>query len=103
MPIFRQFKQVLRCCGRRSHCDDNGRRIAEIITVSDVTEYHRLSIEKERSRIAQEIHDSAGHTFTMINSISRILNAEIRKENPDISGILEYISELDGLSRSGIT
>lgn len=88
---------------RRSHCDENGKRIAEIITVSDVTEYHRLSIEKERSRIAQEIHDSAGHTFTMINSISRILNAEIRKKNPDISGILEYIGELDGLSRSGIT
>lgn len=88
---------------RRSHCNDNGKRVAEIITVSDVTEYHRLSIEKERSRIAQEIHDSAGHTFTMISSISRILEAEIRTEKPDISGMLEYIHELDGLSRSGIT
>ena len=88
---------------RHSHCDNNGKRVAEIVTVNDVTEYHRLSIEKERSRIAQEIHDSAGHTFTMINSISRILEAEIRKPKPDKDSMLEYIHELDGLSRSGIT
>lgn len=82
---------------RRSHCS-----VAEIVTVNDVTEYHRLSIEKERSRIAQEIHDSAGHTFTMISSISRILEAEIRTgKAPDT--MLEYIRELDGLARSGIT
>lgn len=88
---------------RRSHCNANGKRVAEIVTVSDVTEYHRLSIERERSRIAQEIHDSAGHTFTMISSVARILEAEIRREKPDTSGMLEYIRELDGLSRSGIT
>ena len=88
---------------RHSHCNNNGKCVAEIVTVNDVTEYHRLSIEKERSRIAQEIHDSAGHTFTMINSVSRILEAEIRKSEPDINNMIEYIRELDGFSRSGIT
>lgn len=88
---------------RRSHCDSNGKRIAEIVTVSDVTEYHRLSIEKERSRIAQEIHDSAGHTFTMISSVSRILEAGLLADNSDTETMLRYVRELDGLSRSGIT
>ncbi|MCM1315771.1 MAG: histidine kinase [Muribaculaceae bacterium] len=87
---------------RRSHCNDNGKRVAEIVTVSDVTEYHRLSIERERSRIAQEIHDSAGHTFTMISSVARILEAEIYTEKTSDS-MLEYIREIDGLARSGIT
>lgn len=88
---------------RRSVCRKNGRRIAEIVTVSDVTEYHSLSIEKERSRIAQEIHDSAGHTFTMISSLSRVIEAEMQKPRPDTETVLRYVKELDGLSRSGIT
>lgn len=88
---------------RKSSCKTNGKRIAETVTVSDVTEYHRLSIEKERSRIAQEIHDSAGHTFTMISSLSRILNAEVCSDKPDVSGLLEYIRQIDGLARGGIT
>lgn len=88
---------------RRSQCNSNGKCIAEIVTVNDVTEYHRLSIEKERSRIAQEIHDSAGHTFTMINSISRILENSLLDGTSDTETLLEYIREIDGLSRSGIT
>lgn len=88
---------------RRMHCNDNGKRVAEIVTINDVTEYHRLSIEKERSRIAQEIHDSAGHTFTMISSISRVLEAELLKSVSDTETMLGYVRELDGLSRSGIT
>lgn len=88
---------------RRSQCSNNGRRVADIVTVSDVTEYHRLSIEKERSRIAQEIHDSAGHTFTMISSLSRVIEAELQKTSPDTESVLQYVRELDGLSRSGIT
>lgn len=96
---------------RRSFCkNSSGADVAEIITVSDVTEYHelasaekKLGIEQERNRIAQEIHDSAGHTFTMISSLSKILAFEAEKENPDIKSMLGYISEIDGLSRSGLT
>lgn len=88
---------------RRSQCRNKNKCVAEIVTINDVTEYHNLSIEMERNRIAQEIHDSAGHTFTMISSLSRIIDSEIHKQAPDMNAISRYIKELDGLSRSGIT
>lgn len=88
---------------RRSQCRSKNKCVAEIVTINDITEYHNLSIEIERNRIAQEIHDSAGHTFTMINSMSRIIDSEIHKPAPDMNAISEYVKELDGLSRSGIT
>ena len=49
------------------------------------------------------MHDSAGHTFTMISSLARLLKFEADKEIPDRSTMLENISEIDGLSRSGVT
>lgn len=96
---------------KKSLCENNsGTKVAEIITINDVTDYHelavaekKLSIEHERNRIAQEIHDSAGHTFTVISSISKILFSEISGENPDKEMILGYISELDSLARGGLT
>ncbi len=90
--------------------DKKGKKVAGIVTFSDVTQYHelaqaekKLSIEQERNRIAQEMHDSAGHTFTMISSLSRIVLFELRKENPDISLISEHINDIDAHSRSGVT
>lgn len=87
-----------------------GTDVATIVTVNDVTDYYklaeaekRLSIEQERNRIAQEMHDSAGHTFTMISSLSKIAGCEIVSENPDISKISESLADIDGLSRSGVT
>lgn len=88
----------------------NGNKVASVITVSNVTEYHelasaekKLSLEQERNRIAQEMHDSAGHTFTMISSLSKILRYEAEHGTPDMNRMLESISEIDGLSRSGVT
>ena len=49
------------------------------------------------------MHDSAGHTFTMISSLSKIAGCEIVSENPDISKISESLADIDGLSRSGVT
>lgn len=76
-----------------------------VIIMNNVSEYYelaeaekKLSVEQERNRIAQEIHDTAGHIFTMISSLAKVLQAENDKEK--ISG---YIAEIDGLSRSGIT
>ena len=92
------------------YCTRKKAGIAKIILINDVSEYYelaeaekRLSIEQERNRIAQEIHDSAGHTFTMISSISKILQADIKSEAPDKQKIFEYAGEIDGLSRSGVT
>ena len=86
-----------------------GAEIARIIMINNVSEYYelaatekKLSLELERNRIAQEIHDSAGHTFTMISSLAKILQVEAQNIGSD-SQIEEYISEIDGLSRSGVT
>ena len=95
---------------RQSFCTNKkGIKIARIVMLTDVSEYYellntekKLSLEQERNRIAQEIHDSAGHTFTMISSLSRIISAEL--SGRDIpQDTLDYVSEIDGLSRSGVT
>ena len=96
---------------KQAHCDNkNGNKVASVITISNVTEYHelastekKLSLEQERNRIAQEMHDSAGHTFTMISSLAKLLKFEADKDTPDTSKMLENIQEIDGLSRSGVT
>lgn len=86
--------------------DKYGRSVARVLVANDVTEYYelalaekKLSIEKERNRIAQEIHDSAGHTFTMISSIAKVLQAKSTKDEESAN----YLKEIDGLSRSGVT
>lgn len=87
-----------------------GTALSTIATLNDVTEFHelaaaekKLSIEQERNRIAQEMHDSAGHTFTMISALSKIASSELNKESPDIEAVMKSLSEIDGLSRSGVT
>ncbi|MBR1592728.1 MAG: two-component sensor histidine kinase [Ruminococcus sp.] len=92
---------------KQSFCSDrSGSIMARIIIINNVTEYYelarterQLSIEQERNRIAQEIHDSAGHTFTLISSLARMLKVRL-SDNDEIN---ECISEIDGLSRSGVT
>ena len=96
---------------RRSLCtNQNGSKVASIVTISNVTEYHelaaaekKLSLEQERNRIAQEMHDSAGHTFTMISSLARMMKYETGQDTPDMQKLAENISAIDGLSRSGVT
>ena len=96
---------------KQSQCAfTTGDPVARIITITDVTDYHehmtaekQLSLEQERNRIAQEMHDSAGHTFTMISALARLLQSDVRAEQPDVPGMLEKLTEIDGLSRSGVT
>ena len=96
---------------KQSNCENAaGETVARIITISNVTEYHehiiaekQLSLEQERNRIAQEMHDSAGHTFTMISALARMLRSDVQAEEHDAEGMLEKIAEIDGLSRSGVT
>jgi len=95
----------------RSVCSSKrGNAISTVATLNDVTKFHelaaaekKLSIEHERNRIAQEMHDSAGHTFTMISSLSKIADIELRKDAPDKEALFQTLSEIDGLSRSGVT
>ena len=95
---------------RQNFCTNKkGERIASIIIVNNVSEYYellntekKLSREQERNRIAQEIHDSAGHTFTMISSLSRIIDSELAGRDIPAETV-GYVREIDGLSRSGVT
>ncbi|MDO4862982.1 MAG: histidine kinase N-terminal 7TM domain-containing protein [Ruminococcus sp.] len=95
---------------RQNFCTNKkGERIARIIILNNVSEYYelldtekKLSLEQERNRIAQEIHDSAGHTFTMISSLSRIIDADLAGRNVPAETV-GYVREIDGLSRSGVT
>ena len=95
----------------RNVCSNKrGNALSTIATLNDVTKFHeladaekKLSIEHERNRIAQEMHDSAGHTFTMISSLAKIANFELNKNEPDIGAVLRSLNEIDGLSRSGVT
>lgn len=96
---------------KQSFCENKtGNKVARVITISDVTEYHelvsaekKLSLEQERNRIAQGMHDSAGHTFTMISSLAKLIKFEAQQEKPSFDKMLDNISEIDGLSRSGVT
>ncbi|RKI09560.1 PAS domain-containing protein, partial [bacterium 1XD21-70] len=69
--------------------------IAGTFLLTDVGEYYerlqqsrelavaaqRLAIEQERNRIAQEVHDTTGHTLTMVQSLLRLARVEWEKEN----------------------
>lgn len=96
---------------KQSDCTNtNHTPVARVVTITDVTDYHehsriekQLSLEQERNRIAQEMHDSAGHTFTMISALARLLRSDIQPEERNAPEMLEKLSEIDGLSRSGVT
>lgn len=60
----------------------------------------RLLLERERNRIAQQVHDTAGHTLTMIQSYMKLAEISAAKENfGEVSG---YLSEARSLTGKGI-
>ena len=60
----------------------------------------KLLLEKERNRIAQEVHDTAGHTLTMIQSYMKL--AELSVKNREAEKTAEYLSEAKVLTSQGI-
>lgn len=60
----------------------------------------KLILAKERNRIAQEVHDTAGHTLTMIQSYMKLAQvANKKKENEQVG---EYLEEARVLTSQGI-
>ncbi len=60
----------------------------------------KLILEKERNRIAQEVHDTAGHTLTMIQSYMKLALIENGKKNHE--EVAEYLVEARNLTSRGI-
>lgn len=85
-----RMKQYIQKNGR-------GQMAAGIMILTDVSEYYellrqsqelevsgrRLAVEQERNRIAQEVHDTTGHTLTMVQSLLRLVKMEWRREKQD--------------------
>ena len=60
----------------------------------------KLLLEQERNRIAQQVHDTAGHTLTMIQSYMKL--AEVSVKNQDIEKTTEYLADAKSLTSQGI-
>lgn len=60
----------------------------------------KLLLATERNRIAQEVHDTAGHTLTMISSYLRL--AQIENEQEHFNQVKEHLDGAIALSNSGL-
>lgn len=60
----------------------------------------KLALEKERNRIAQQVHDTAGHTLTMIQSCMKL--AAISAGKQEAARVEEYLAQAQALSSEGI-
>lgn len=105
---------------RRYNCfNDKGIAVANIVIVSDVSRYYqliektdelalarqKLALEQERNRIAQEVHDTAGHTFTIISSLAKLSQSRIANIKPcaETGELLEFAEKTESLARGGLT
>lgn len=93
----------------------NNRLVAITLLVSDITKFHEmriqeqalfearenLTIEHERNRIAQEVHDTTGHTLTMLNALSKLTTISIN--NNDLTCAKQYSTESEAMSSQGIS
>lgn len=60
----------------------------------------KLLLEKERNRIAQQVHDTAGHTLTMIQSYMKL--AQLAVEQSNEKDAKEYLEGARSLTSQGI-
>ncbi|MDE6851547.1 MAG: hypothetical protein K2J67_03545 [Lachnospiraceae bacterium] len=60
----------------------------------------RLALERERNRIAGQVHDTAGHTLTMIRSYMKL--ALVAGEKQETAQVQQYLEEARELSSQGI-
>lgn len=60
----------------------------------------KLILEKERNRIAQQVHDTTGHTLTMLQSYMKLTEVAVKNDSKEEA--FEYITEARSLTSSGI-
>lgn len=97
---------------RYNHYSGKGKIVAVTTIISDVSRFYRLmeteaelslkssqlALERERNRIAGEVHDTVGHTLTMISTLTRVAKIESAKGG-DVG---EYLDTAAKLSSEGI-
>lgn len=100
---------------RYNYFANDGILMSSVFIISDITRYYelierneelsvakeKLAVERERNRIAQEVHDTAGHTLTMLNSLSKLAGAELAGGRTVKAA--EYIDESVKIASEGIT
>lgn len=94
-----------------------GEETAQILLFTDVGEYfellkqsrelgvseQRLAIEQERNRIAQEVHDTTGHTLTMIQSLIKLIRISYEEALAQADGYeKEALAEGDGCEKEAL-
>ncbi len=60
----------------------------------------KLSLEQERNRIAQQVHDTAGHTLTMLQSYMKL--AMVAEEKGKSDEVASYLAQGRELSADGL-
>lgn len=109
-----KFKDKILNVKKYNYIGRNNDVSAFSIVIKDVSKYYellkksnelsalntRLEIEKERNRIAQEIHDTAGHTLTMINTLAKVGKISMNKN--DYEEVINCFDEVERLTSSSI-
>ncbi len=99
---------------RYNHFDKKDKIVATTLMFTDMSKYYellnrtkelavsnqQLAIEKERNRIAQEVHDTIGHTLTMIQSLTKLTLIECEKK--ETKNLINYLTQAQQLSSDGI-
>lgn len=78
---------------------EKNKLVLKLISFSDITDYIKMTQEKERNDIAREIHDSLGNTLT---AISKIQEGAIKDLETDIDKVKNALEKSKDLSTRGL-
>jgi signal transduction histidine kinase len=98
----------------QKHLNRQGQHIGTTFLLKDVSEFYelleknrelaaaaeRIAVEQERNRIAQEVHDTTGHTLTMFRSLVKLARMSFEQGN-ETEGV-ENLRQAEEMAQNGI-